>query len=63
MFDRSREVIVLCMALAGAQSLLEKAKLQTGRQSHAVNVSNVRLALSQLSAAGLDLTVSRFYPR
>jgi hypothetical protein len=44
--------------MAGAASLLEKAKLQVGRQSHAVCVANVRLALSQLSAAGLDLTVS-----
>lgn len=38
--------------------MLDKAKLQIGRQSHAVCVANVRLALSQLSAAGLDLTVS-----
>lgn len=45
--------------MSGATSLLEKAKLQTGRQSHAVSVSNVRLALSQLSDAGLDLTVSQ----
>jgi hypothetical protein len=43
--------------------VLEKAKLQIGRQSHAVCVANVRLALSQLSAAGLDLTVaSPFHP-
>ncbi len=34
-----------------------RAKLQAGRQSHAVCVANVRLALDQLSAAGLDLTV------
>ena len=41
--------------------MLERAKLQIGRQSHAVCVANVRLALSQLSTAGLDLTVSHTY--
>lgn len=38
--------------------MLGRAKLQAGRQSHAVCVANVRLALEQLSTAGLDLSVS-----
>ena len=42
---------------AGGTDAMAQAKLQPGRQCRVVCLANVQLALDQLSAAGLDLSV------